>query len=333
MSNTQLSIEQIEVLLRRVFQKHGCDDANTDALVNTIVSAEKDGALSHGLFRVPGYIASLKSGKVNGKAKPTIIRQAPTVIKVDANNGFAPLALEESLPLLSKSAQLSGIAVLAIERTHHFSALWPETEYLASRGLIGISCTSYIANVAPFGGTQPIFGTNPISFACPRQNKEPIVFDMATSSMAMGEVQIAAREGKGVELGTGLNNVGELTTDPSQIIEGMLLPFGGHKGSALSLMVELLAAVATGDRFSYEAKECDNYDGGPAQGGQLIIALNPSLIGSKDWLERVEKFCEKYNQIPGARLPGTSRHKLRNSGSNLRSVNKALLEEITKLCE
>merc|ERR1712138_88369 len=105
----------------------------------------------------------------------------------------------------------------------------------------------------------------------------PVVFDMATATMAKGEVMIAARDGHELPNGVGLGPDGKPSNDPKEILKGVLLPFGGYKGSAISLMVELFAAGLTGDNFSYEAGETDNNDGGPPKGGELIIAINPKL--------------------------------------------------------
>ena len=146
-----------------------------------------------------------------------------------------------------------------------------------------MACTAYKPSVAPAGAKKALFGTNPISFAWPRPGKTPVVYDMATSTMAMGEVQVAAREGHEVPLGTGLNKKGEQTTNPAEIAEGgVLLTFGGYKGSAIAMMVELLAAGLVGDLFSFEAKKEDNNDGGPVSGGEFILAMSPELIAGKD---------------------------------------------------
>ena len=156
-----------------------------------------------------------------------------------------------------------------------------------------MTSVSYTPAVAPSGGTNALYGTNPIAFSWPRPGKSPIVFDMATASMAKGEIQIAARDGHSVPLGTGLSASGELTTDAAEIDKGVLLPFGGHKGSVIALMIELLSGPLVGETFSYESKERDNGDGGPVQGGQFILAMSPKIMSGKDTSEQTEEFSKK----------------------------------------
>lgn len=326
-----LSLEEIGEIATCVFSENGCDEANTGALVRTVVTAERDGSLSHGLFRVPGYVASLRSGKANGKASPVVKHNTPVILNVHGDNGFAPLAIERGVPVLAEAAKKNGVAVMAMTHTHHFAALWPETEAIAEHGLIGMACVCYMPYVAPHGGNKPLFGTNPISFAWPRPDKHPMVIDMATAAMAMGEVQIAAREGHSVPLGTGLDADGKLTTDPSAILKGMLLPFGGYKGSAIALMVELLAAGAVGERFSFEAAEADNKDGGPPRGGEFMLAISPELLAGPDWARHCEGFFQHLEAIDGARLPGSRRHKNRVSTAP-RQINADLVGHIRALC-
>ena len=335
MSNIEieaLTVEQIYDLAFNVLSKFGCNKENANAIATTVATAERDGSLSHGLFRIPGYVASLKSGKVNGEAEPKITSSLPSVITVDGNLGYAPYSLEKSLPVLSDAALKHGIAVMRLINSFHFAALWPETEYLAERGLSGIACTVYKPSVAPAGATEPFFGTNPISFAWPRKNSTPLVFDMATSTLAMGDVQIAARDGHSVPHGTGLGPDGNPSVDPKEILKGVLLPFGGYKGSAISMMIELFSAGLTGDNFSFEAAKTDNNDGGPAKGGELVLAINPELIAGPDWDSHSEGFFKEIKQLKGIRLPGERRHQNRLDNSP-RKINKVLLEKIKGLSE
>lgn len=325
-----LSLEQIFALAYQGLCEHGCDHDNADALADTIMRAERDGSVSHGLFRLPAYIKALKSGKANGTAKPKITQATASLIKCHGDNGFAPIVQRTALPHLIAAAKTQGIAMLAITHTHHMAALWPEVEALAEQNLAGFACVSYMPAVAPAGATQAFFGTNPISFAWPRKNKPPMVFDMATASLAMGEVQVAAREGHAVPEGTGLDANGNPTTDPAKIADGgVLLPFGGYKGSAIAMMVELLAGGLIGESFSYEAKQRDNGDGGPPQGGQFILALNPQLTAGEEWEKHCEEFFTKLLELDGTRLPGERRHKNRKD-TGTRHINKTLIETISK---
>ena len=331
MATINLTLNEIYNLALTTLKFNGCNNANAESVANTIYCAERDGSISHGLFRLPGYVYSLRSKKVKGKAKPKINKLTQNVIRVDGDFGFAPLAINTGIPKLVKITKNFGVGILTIINTHHFAALWPETEALTKENLIGIACTAYKPNVAPAGAKKALFGTNPISFAWPRPNKSPAVYDMATSTMALGEVQVAAREGHKVPSGTGLNKKGQLTTNPSEIVDGgVLLPFGGYKGSAISMMIELLSAGLVGDLFSFEAKKEDNNDGGPARGGEFIMAMSPELIAGKNWYNHSEKFFKKMLSLEGVRLPGQRRHSNRKS-KKFRKINKELFEKIKKL--
>ena len=331
MSTVSLSLDEIFNLAKKTLLANGCDDETASILADLIMKAERDGSLSHGLFRLPAYVSGLKSGKINGKGKPEIKKISPSVIKVLGNNCLAPVVLNKGIPELIKATKENGIAVLAINNSHHMAAMWPETELIAEQGLGAFACTSYKPMVAPAGGKKSLFGTNPISFAWPRKGKTPVVYDMATASMAMGEVQVAKREGHKVPLGTGLSKDGKETTDPGEIANGgVLLPFGGYKGSAIAMMVELLAGSLVGDNFSYETAAKDNNDGGPPSGGEFILAISPDKLSENDWDKHSNEFFDKMKSMDGVRLPGERRHKNRLD-KGPRNINEELVNKIKSL--
>ena len=309
-----LSLGEVHDLAFNCLVANGCDEANAQAVADNMTAAERDGSESHGLFRLPGYVASLQSGKADGKANPQAEDVAPGVVRVDARNGFAPLAFEVGRKPLAVKAKAQGIAVLGIVRTFHFAALWPEVEALAREGLVAFACTSTMPFAAPAGGSKALFGTDPVAFAWPRPDGHPVVVDMATTAMARGEVMLAAREGHDVPLGVGLDGDGQPTRDPKAILEdGVMLPFGGYKGSAISMMVELFAGALIGEVFSFQAGEADNRDGGPSRGGELIMAIDPARMGGAgDGIAMGEALFEKMldaGTAPGAvRLPGDRRY-------------------------
>ena len=331
MSTVSLSLDEIFNLAKKTLLANGCDDETASILADLIMKAERDGSLSHGLFRLPAYVSGLKSGKINGKGKPEIKKISPSVIKVLGNNCLAPVVLNKGIPELIKAAKENGIAVLAINNSHHMAAMWPETEMIAEQGLVAFACTSYKPMVAPAGGKKSLFGTNPISFAWPRKGKTPVVYDMATASMAMGEVLVAKREGHKVPLGTGLSKDGKETTDPGEIADGgVLLTFGGYKGSAIAMMVELLAGSLVGDNFSYETAAKDNNDGGPPSGGEFILAISPDKLSENDWDKHSNEFFDKMKSMDGVRLPGERRHKNRLD-KGPRNINEELVNKIKSL--
>jgi delta1-piperideine-2-carboxylate reductase len=331
MATVFLSLNEIHELAKKTLLTNECDDETASILADLIMKAERDGSLSHGLFRLPAYVSGLKSGKINGKARPEVKKISPSVIKVLGNNCLAAMVLNKGLPELIKAAKENGVAVLAIANSHHMAAMWPETEAVAEKGLVAFACTSYKPMVAPAGAKNALFGTNPISFAWPRPGKTPVVYDMATAAMAMGEVQVAAREGHKVPLRTGLNNDGKETTDPNEILKGgVLLPFGGYKGSAISMMVELLAGALVGENFSYETAAKDNNDGGPPSGGEFILAISPEKIAGTNWEKHSDEFFDKMKSMDGVRLPGERRHKNRLD-KGPRKINKDLVNKIKSL--
>ncbi len=331
MNTISLSLDEIYQLANKTLLANGCDEENANILSETIMKAERDGSLSHGLFRLPAYVAGLKSKKINGKARPEVKKISPNVIKVLGNHALAPMVLKVGIPELVKAAKETGVAILAITNSHHMAAMWPETEAIAEQGLVAFACTSYKPMVAPAGAKKAFFGTNPISFAWPRPGKTPVVYDMATASMAMGEVQVAAREGHKVPVGTGLNKDGNETTDPNEIAKGgVILPFGGYKGSGIAMMVELLAGALLGESFSYETAEKDNNDGGPPAGGEFILAMSPDKISGDDWKNHSDEFFNKMKSMEGVRLPGERRHKNRLD-KGPRKINEELVNKIKSL--
>ena len=331
MATVSLTLDEIFDLAKKTLLANGCDDETASILADLIMTAERDGSLSHGLFRLPAYVSGLKSGKINGKARPEIKKISPSVIKVLGNNCLAPMVLNKGIPELVKAAKENGVAVLAITNSHHMAAMWPETEAIAEQGLVAFACTSYKPAVAPAGAIKPLYGTNPISFAWPRKGKTPVVYDMATASMAMGEVQVAKREGHKVPLGTGLTKDGKETTDPGEIADGgVLLPFGGYKGSGIAMMVELLAGALVGDKFSYETAANDTNDGGPPSGGEFILAISPDKLSENDWDKHSSEFFEKMKSMDGVRLPGERRHKNRLD-KDPRNINEELVNKIKSL--
>jgi LDH2 family malate/lactate/ureidoglycolate dehydrogenase len=303
-----LTVAELEQRVESIFCAAGLDPEQARAMARTVAAGERDGCASHGIYRVEGCLATIRAGKVATTARPVLRRDGPAIVRVEAGGGFAPAAFELGAPALAEAALDTGLAALVINDCVHFAALWPEVEAIAERGLAALAlCPSYSA-VAPTGGTAALFGTNPLAFGWPRPGGEPYVFDFATSVAARGEVELRHRVGESVPEGWAVDAEGRSTTDPAQALKGALLPFGGHKGSAISTMVELLGGAMIGDLLSPEALTAMGNAPLPRH-GELVLALDPRRLSAgrpSDPFARAEAlFAAILGQ--GARLPSQRR--------------------------
>ncbi|QBF27102.1 Ldh family oxidoreductase [Pseudomonas tructae] len=311
---TRLTLSEAHTLAYSILLHNGFCADHAQAVSDTIVAGERDGCASHGLYRVLGCVSSLKAGKVVADARPQVIDQAPSIVRVDAGGGFSQLAFQAGLPLLQAKARSNGIAALAINHCVHFSALWVEIEQLAEAGLVALAFTPSHAWVAPAGGHRPVFGTNPIAFGWPRAGQHPYVFDFATSAIARGDIELHRRAGKAIPQGWGVDEHGQPSTDPNVVLDrGAMLTFGGHKGSALAAMVELIAGPLIGDLTSAESLAHAGGSKASPYHGELLIALDPrKFLGDAAdlHLARAENvFASIEGQ--GARLPSQRRYAAR----------------------
>lgn len=306
-----LSLDEATGLAARALQRCRTSEANAVSVARALVAAEADGLKGHGLSRLPTYAAQAKVGKVDGMAEPQLRRAAPGVVAVDAAHGFAYPAIEAALRVLPDVTRAQGVAVAAIRRSHHCGAAGHPVERLAELGLVAMLFANTPAAIAPWGGSRAVFGTNPIAFACPLEGAAPIVVDLSISKVARGNILAAKQRGTPIPEGWALDEEGNPTTDPDAALRGTMLPLGDAKGTALALMVELLAAGLTGARYAAETTSFLDDKGGPPGTGQLIIAFDPEIIGGPAALSRFSALAASIEDQPGARLPGARRLALR----------------------
>lgn len=309
MTGKVLTIRELTDMVTAIFRRSGFSDPQAQAMAAIIAAGETDGCKSHGIYRIDGCLRTVKAGKVNPAAQPTLTDDGTAIIRVDAKGGFSPAAFRLGLPSLAERAQQQGIAAMVINSCTHFSALWPEVEALAELGLAGIAmCPSY-ATVAPTGGSQPLLGTNPLAFGWPRRDGPPYIFDFATSVAARGEIELHRIAGTPLPEGWAVDADGQPTTDPEKALAGAMMPFGGHKGSAISTMIELLAGVMIGDLTSPEALQWLGTTALAPQHGELVIAFSPDRFSAGrpgDPLARAENLFDAIVG-QGARLPSQRR--------------------------
>ncbi|MEM8851921.1 MAG: Ldh family oxidoreductase [Pseudomonadota bacterium] len=301
----QIGLTEATDLIRAALMAQGVREAAARSTAQALVAAEAEGQAGHGFSRLEDYAAQVRSGKVAADALPMVTRPFPASIHVDAGHGFAYPALDAALNAGIPVAQEMGVAIMTVTRSHHCGALSVQVNRVAQAGLIGLMVANAPKAIAPWGGADALFGTNPIAFAVPRAGGDPLIIDLSLSVVARGKVMAAAKADKPIPEGWALDADGNATTDAKAALAGTMLPMGGPKGTALALMVEILSAILTGAQRSSEASSFFAAEGPPPGVGQTLLAIRPGA--DVDFAPRLAALLGDIADMPGARLPGSRR--------------------------
>ncbi len=331
MSDKTITIADAEALVAAALVRCRTSETNAVIVARALVAAEADGLKGHGLSRIASYAAQAKIGKIDGFATPVATQPRPAVLTVDAAHGFAYPAIDLAVAQLPAIARAVGVASAAIRRSHHAGVAGAPVERLAEHGLVAMLFANTPAAMAPWGGRTAVFGTNPIAFACPLPGRAPIVVDLSLSKVARGNILAAKGRGEAIPEGWALDADGRPTTDAQAALAGTMVPLGDAKGTALALMVELLAAGLVGANYAADASSFLDDKGGPPGTGQLILTFDPDAFGP-DALDRFGALAAAIDTQDGTRLPGSRRLALRERArkSGL-SVSAALLAGVEAL--
>jgi (2R)-3-sulfolactate dehydrogenase (NADP+) len=307
----RLSLSDAEQLVSNALTGNRVDPGAARAVAHALVQSEAAGQSGHGLRRVPAYVKQVRTGKVNGAAKPVASQPKPGIVVIDAARGFAYPALDLAVAMLPVIVRQQGIALAAIHRSHHAGVMALTVERLAEAGLVAMMFANAPAAMAPWGGRKPLYGTNPIAFAVPVAGADPLVIDLALSKVARGKVMEAAQQNVAIPDDWAFDTEGRPTTDPVEAMKGTMAPAGGAKGAALALMVEVLAAGLTGANFSHEASSLFDDQGPSPSLGQMIIAIDPEGATGAGTLQRMADLADAMATEDGVRLPGRRGRDLR----------------------
>lgn len=212
----------------------------------SLVHADLHGLATHGLVRLCVYVRRFRKGLVDLHAPLRVEHLRPAALSVDACNGVGQVQAVKVLRELMALAREYGVATAAIRHSQHFGTLSYYCNLAAAEGMILFATTNSYPIMAPTGGVDPFFGTNPLGIAFPTDKGFPACVDMATSKVAQGHIIEAAKQGKAIPGDWALDQDGHPTTDPAAALQGTMLPLAGYKGYALAFLVEALSGVLSG---------------------------------------------------------------------------------------
>ncbi|KUK13363.1 MAG: Ldh family oxidoreductase [Synergistetes bacterium] len=342
MENSFGSIEVRKEVLQdfcvSLLMRAGVPQSDAELFVDNLIFSELRGVKSHGIARLPVYIKRILSGLMNPKTEIKEVSSKGAVLLVDANNGLAPVVGCWSMDKCVELARIYGVGVVGVRNSNHLGGLAYYVIRAVKAGMIGFATSNTAPAMAPWGGTKPLFGTNPIAIGIPAKNEYPIVLDMATSVVARGRIRLAALKGEKIPLGWAIDEKGQPTDDPVKALKGSLLPVGGPKGYGLALIIDLLSGLMTGSAFLDEVGENSDFTK-PTRIGHLFMALDPSVFVPGDFEALVDDYIRRVKSSPsreGERIfmPGEIEFlkSAENEGKDI-LLGGEVLKEIKEVCE
>jgi LDH2 family malate/lactate/ureidoglycolate dehydrogenase len=279
-----LSEQQWFEVGRRLLISWGATETIAACVARSLVDSDLAGISSHGVVRLPMYHGFVKAGWLKPANQPEVIKEFPSTAMIDGHWGFGQPAAQQATRLAMQKAQAHGIAAVGILNAGHIGRLGEYAELAAREGLIAIVMASGGATgglMAPYGGAERVFSTNPIGASVPAQNHAPFVMDYATSIVAAGKVELAPDQDAPIPEGWVVDAEGRPATIARQLVEGgALLPFGGHKGYALALLIELMCGALTGAGCTERPDRVVSH--GLGGNAAFAIAINPAQFTDSD---------------------------------------------------
>ncbi|GAB3456206.1 Ldh family oxidoreductase [Actinophytocola sediminis] len=291
----RLPADEVRALAVRILVAAGAPAGAAERVAGSLVESNLLGHDSHGVRRLGSYLQSIHSGQIDPRAMPSSEVVRPGSVVVHGRGSFGQLAAGHAVERLVESARANGSGVATIRDCNHVGRLGEYAGGLAEHGLVGIVLGNADPTVAAHGGRERLLGTNPLAIAVPRAGGTPLVMDWATSGVAEGKLAVARDRGERIPEGLVLDSLGRATTDPGDFYAGgVLLPFGGHKGYGLSMLIEILGGLLTGTGIG----SMPDYRGGF---GTVLLAFDISnFVAVEQFQDGVAEFCLRLAGTPRA---------------------------------
>lgn len=276
-----------------------------ETVAKCLVAADLRGVDTHGCNRLPSYMERIRQGVLDPKAIPTLLQATPVVAQVDGHNGFGFLAASLGIDKAVEMAKTYGIGMVSIKHSNHFGMSAWIVQKAIDVDIMSLVFTNSSPALPVFGGKSKLVGVSPLAWGAPAGKTKPFILDMAPSIAARGKIYKAQRRGEKISLDWALDADGNPTDDPAKALEGVMLPMGGPKGSALAIMMDVFSGVLSGSAFAGHVT--NPYDPSkPAHVGHFLLAIKPDLFFFLE--EFKERMDYLYQRVTGSeKRPGVDR--------------------------
>lgn len=283
-----------------LLQSAGVPEEDAAVVADVLVDTSLEGIDTHGISRLPIYLTRIQNGRINAKPDIKVDRTAPALANIDGDNGLGQLVAVRSMQVAVKLAREAGVGAVAARHSNHYGASSYYCKMASSNGMAGMAFTNTPSGIPPWGGKQAYFGTNPIAFAFPGK-EQPVVIDMSSSTVARGNIIIAAKEGKPIPEGWAIDSQGRPTTDAKAALDGAVLPMAGPKGYAMALAVEILSGILSGSAYGPRVGWIYDDSTDPVDIGHFFLAIDiEKLMPVADFLSRMDHMVQEIKTSPKA---------------------------------
>ncbi|KAI4755221.1 Malate/L-lactate dehydrogenase [Aureobasidium sp. EXF-3400] len=288
----RISSSDAHAYVKAVLEANKVSSEHASTVADCLVAADLRGVDTHGVNRIPSYVARIRQGVLDPAAEPELKEITPVVAQVDGKNGFGFVAAKLGMARAIDMAKIFGIGMVSVKHSNHFGMSAWVVQQALDAGLMSLVFTNSSPALPVWGGKSKLMGVSPIACGAPGSN-HPFILDMAPSIAARGKIYKAKRRGEKIPKDWALDAEGRQTDNPAAALEGVMLPMGGPKGSALAIMMDVFSGVLSGSAFAGHVT--NPYDPSrPADVGHFLIAIKPDLFMSmEEFKERMEYLYQR----------------------------------------
>ena len=280
--------EQAKTFIVDVLQNAGISKENATIMANAMVLADLRGVDTHGINRLPGYLARIKTGVVNPNPTLEIKQKSPAMAHIDAKHTFGFIASHMAIEKAIEMASIYGVGIVGVKDSGHYGMAATWLLQAIEKGYGCLAFTNAARSMPAWGSKEPLLGTSPFAVGLPGRKNGDFILDMSPSIVARGKIRKAERRGESIPEGWALDEEGKVTTNPTKALKGIVLPIGGPKGSGLAMMMDIFGGLLTGSSFGGRVN--DHFkDLDKTQGlGHWFMIFKPEMF-----LDSKEEYCEK----------------------------------------
>ncbi|QBP42712.1 Ldh family oxidoreductase [Paenisporosarcina antarctica] len=330
-------ISEIFELTQKILEASGVNPKSAREVTESIVDAEKRGIESHGLIRLKPYVDRIQGNLINAEPNIKIVKDNSSIMVIDGDNGLGQVVAIQTLEYCFEKLQTNSTVMATVRNSNHFGTAGYFSRIAAENGFLAIVASNASPTMAPWGGVNPLLGTNPIAMSFPANNFGDFTLDMATSGTAKGKIRTYERNGTDMPPGLAIDKDGYETQDPKTALNGSLLPIGQHKGYGLSMFIDVLCAGLSGASLSSETESMFK-SGNVANTGQFFLLIKiEDVVDSESFKDRMESWFQllkNSEERPGFEeilIPGELENRKKKENSQMVNVSETTYGELQEM--